>query len=131
MSKKEPLKMPPIGDYSSRKEWEAACWKKIVESEELLRLLVTSHERHDIVMRAAAIDGLTSGKSYRKIAEELWLSSQTISGIKKALDEKAYKSYLERSKKGRKKRRYSFIETPRRKPKGRPIRTKYGVLYIP
>ncbi|OGY99518.1 MAG: hypothetical protein A2945_01520 [Candidatus Liptonbacteria bacterium RIFCSPLOWO2_01_FULL_52_25] len=105
MSKKEPMKTLPLGDYTSRKEWEDACWKKIVESEELLQLLITSHERHDIVMRAAAIDGLASGKSYRKIAEELWLSSQTISGIKKAMDEKAYRSYLERSKKGRKKKK--------------------------
>src|SRR3989344_7123234 len=105
MGKKEPMKVPSLEDYSSRKEWEAACWKKIIESEELLQLLITSHERHDIVMRAAAIDSIASGKSYRKIAEELWLSSQTISGIKKAMDEKAYKSYLERSKGERKKKK--------------------------
>ena len=131
MDKKELVNMPPISDYASRKEWEAACWKKIAGSEKLLWLLVTSHERHDIVMRAAAVDGIASGKSYRTIGAELWLSPQTISGIKKALSEKAYNSYRERSKKERKKRVYSIIESRERKRRGTPRRTKYGVLYMP
>ena len=122
--------MPPMSNYSSRKEWEIVYWEKILESKELLQLLITSHERHDIVMRAAAIESLSYGKSYRKIGEELWLSSQTVSGIKKAINEKTYKSYLERSKKGRKKREYSFTKTRRRRPEGIPRRTKYGTLYI-
>jgi predicted transcriptional regulator len=57
-------------------------------------------------MRAAALDRLSTGKSYSEIGEELWLSPQTVSGIKKAASEKSYKSYLERSKKGRKKKIY-------------------------
>ena len=132
MSKKEMPQMPSPRDYSSRNEWEAACWEKIVGSEELLRLVVTSHERHDIVMRIAALARLVSGVSYQKIGEELWLSPQTISGIKKAVSEKTYRSYLERSKKERKKRVCSTIGEPRwHRPRGTPRRTKYGVLYVP
>jgi len=123
--------MPSINDYPSRKEWEAVYWKKIVESEELLQLIITSHERHDIVMRAAAVDRIASGKSYKEIGEELWISPQTISSIKKAVSEKAYRSYLERSKKERKKRTYSIVRSSERKRKGRPMRTKYGTIYIP
>jgi len=58
-------------------------------------------------MRAAAIDLIQSGKSYRQISEKLWLSSQTISCLKKALAENGYKSYQERSKTERKKKNYS------------------------
>jgi len=123
--------MPAVSDYSSRKEWEAACWQKIATSEELLQLLTTAYDRHNIVMRAATVDGLASGKSYRKIGEELWISPQTISSIKKSANEKVYKSYLERSKKERKKRVYGIVESHRRKPRGTPRRTKYGILYAP
>ncbi|MFA5099054.1 MAG: Trp family transcriptional regulator [Candidatus Paceibacterota bacterium] len=126
--------LPPIGNYSSRKEWENICWRKILKSEELLNLLVTSDERHDLVMRVAAINGISAGKTYRKIGEELWLSPQTVSGIKKALSEKLYKSYKERSKTERKKKVYNSI--PKRTPKkewheGTPRRTKYGTIYLP
>ena len=122
--------LPPISDYSSRNEWEAACWQKISESKELLRSLISTNERHNLVMRTAAIDGLLSGKSYRKIAEELWLSSQTISAIKKGLAENAYKSHVERSKNSKKK----VVENTTsqfKKPKHKRIfrRTKYGKLY--
>ena len=123
--------MPLINNYPSRNEWEAACWEKILKSKDLLRLLITAHERYDLVMRAAAIDSLFSGKSYKQIEEELWLSPQTVSGIKKAVREKNYKSYLERSKKERKKKIYSSDIKPRRsRPIGIPRRTKYGTLYI-
>ncbi len=124
--------LPQIGDYSSRMEWEAACWEKISKSEKLLRLLVTSHERRDLVMRAACLHGLVSGKSYRQIGEELWLSPQTVSGIKRAIHEKNYRSYLERSKKERRKRQYSFSSARvKSKPSGWPRRTKYGKIYLP
>ncbi len=123
--------MPPASSYPSRTEWEAACWKKTNEYDELLQLLITSYERHHIVMRAVTLERLASGKSYKEIGKELWLSPQTISSIKKAASEKAYRSYLERSKKGKKKRIYSVIKSPRRKSKGTPRRTKYGILYVP
>ena len=124
--------LPPLGNYPSRAEWEAACWREILASKALLQLLITSHERHDIIMRAAILEGLAAGKSYRRIGEEMWVSPQTISAVKKALREKNYRSYLERSKKERIKRKYS-ASTISNKPKrrGRPIRTKYGTIYMP
>lgn len=132
MSKKE-LIIPEISQFSSRKEWEAVCWQKILASPQLLQLITTQHERKDLVMRAAALDRIQSGKSYRQISRELWLSLQTISGIKKALNENHYKSYLERSKKERKRKTYSSNSKPRspKKPSGISRRTKYGIVYIP
>ena len=84
-------------------------------------------------MRAAVISGINSGKSYRQIAEELWLSPQTISSIKKALKENNYQSYRERSKKERKKKVYSSNPTvnQKRKHRGKPVRAKYGTIYLP
>lgn len=122
----------PVSDYPSWAAWEAACWKKLAASQGLLRLLITTHERHDLVMRAAALDRILSGKSYRQIGDELWLSPQTVSGIKKAFKEKNYRSYLERSKTERKKRIYSSLRhsAPPR-PNSRPVRTKYGTVYLP
>jgi len=124
--------MPLRRDHPSSKEWEAACWQKILESKELPQLLITAHERHDLVMRAAALDMLIAGKSYRQIGEELYLSPQTISGIKKAVSEKSYRSYLERSKKERKRRKYSLDSAPvKTRRRGTPRRTKYGTIYLP
>jgi len=94
--------------------------------------LITSHERHNLVMRAAALKGLTSGKSQRQISKEFFLSLQTISAVKKAMAENNYRSYLERSKKEREKKKYSIgpaSAKPRRR--GRPHRTKYGTIYLP
>ncbi len=132
VDKKKSQIMPVIGDYHSRAEWETVCWQKILASKDMLELLITSHERHNLIMRAAAVCALNSGKSYRQIGKELWLSSQTISGIKKALTENNYRSYLERSKKERKKKVPSHMtKTWQYKPKGTPRRTKYGILYMP
>lgn len=121
--------MPLLGNYRSRAEWEDACWHKISESKEILELISTSSERHDLVMRAAAINALILGKSYREIGKELWLSPQTISGIKKTLDEDSYKSYPGR--KERKKKVYSHSDTRKYGPRGTPRRTKYGIVYMP
>ena len=123
--------MPATNDYSSRKEWEVACWRNIVESGEILQLFITPYERHNIVMRVATLEGLASGKSYKKIGEELWLSPQTISSIKKAVSEKLYRSYRDRGKSERKKKTYSTIKTPGNKTKRVFRRPKYGVLYMP
>jgi Trp operon repressor len=129
---KRPTITPSVSDYLSREEWENACWRRVLESKELLQLLITSHERHDLVMRAAALQGLASHKSYREIGKELWLSPQTVSGIKKAASEKTYRSYLERSKKERKRRKYDSGLSPLKpKYRGRPRRTKYGTIYTP
>ena len=128
----KPMLLPAVSGYSSRKEWEAAAWRKILKSKELLDLLITSHERQDLVRRVAAMESLSHGKSYKEIGDELWLSPQTISGIKKALKEKGYRSYLERSKTERKKKKFSSGPIRnRREFRGRPKRTKYGIIYLP
>jgi Trp operon repressor len=124
--------LPAVNRYPSRKDWEEACWQKILKSGDLLELLVTPYERRILVIRAAVIDRLSLGKSYRQIAEELWLSSQTISGIKKAIKENSYRSYRQRGKVERKRIKYSpFLRAVRVRPDGRPVRTKYGTIYLP
>jgi len=123
--------LPPVHSYPSRKEWERACWRKLLKSKNLIALLVTNNERRNLVMRAAVTERINAGKRYRQIAEELWLSPQTISSIRKALRENTYRSYRERGKTERKKRVYSPDTVSRKKLHGRPVRTKYGIVYLP
>ncbi len=127
------VNLPLLGNYSSRKEWEDVCWRKILESRGLLELLVTSNERHKLVMRAAVMEGVHRGKSYKQIADELWLSPQTISSAKRAIKENSYRSYWERSKKERKKRKYNeiFPVSSKSKHRGRRLHTKYGTINMP
>jgi len=126
------FKLPPVGHFHSRRKWEEVCWKKVSRSGAFLNLLVTSYERHNLVIRAAAVDRISSGERYRQIANALWLSPQTISSIKKALGERSYKSYRERGKLERKKRIYSSdLSRNEKKSRGRPVRTKYGIVYVP
>ncbi|MDO8470051.1 MAG: hypothetical protein Q7S84_03505 [bacterium] len=94
--------IPPVSHYASRKEWEAACWKKLIRSRARLEPLVTPRERHALVIRAAALERIGAGISYRRIADELWLSPQTISVLKKSVGEHGYRSYWERGKTERK-----------------------------
>lgn len=131
-SKKGVLRtLPLISRYSSRKEWEGACWHAIITSRNLLELLTTSYERHNVVMRAAVIEGIRLGKKHKQISEELWLSPQTISSIKKAVRENSYRSYRERGKTERRKKVYTSGPSRGRKRRGRPVRTKYGRVYLP
>ncbi len=124
--------LPLINDCASRKEWEDISWRKILESKKLLQSLVTFHERHDLIMRAAILEGLMSGKGQRELSRELSVSLQTINAVKKAIVEDNYRSYLERSKKERKKKKYSVgPASAKTKRKGRPIRTKYGIIHMP
>lgn len=124
--------IPPVDNYPSRREWEEASWRKISESKNLLSTLVTSYERHNLVMRAAVLEGLVLGKGQRQLSRELSVSLQTINAVKKAITEDSYRSYSERSKKERKKRKYSpnsiLSQTKRR---GRSVRTKYGTIHVP
>jgi len=121
--------LPPIGNFSSRREWENAAWRKVVESRKLMQLLLTPYERHDLVMRAAVLEALASGKLHRQISREFFVSLQTINAVKKAMGENGYRSYLDRSKTERKKRDMSTIPSaPRRS--GAPHRTKYGTVYL-
>ncbi len=81
-------------------------------------------------MRTAAAEKLAEGKSYKDIGRELWLSPQTISGIKKAIAGKEYRSYQERTRKKRGK--IVSVSAPQRlKVKGRPHRTKFGTIHMP
>lgn len=130
------INLLPVSRYSSRKEWERASWRKILKSGETMDLLTTSNERHNLVMRAAVMDRLISGKRQKEIAEELWLSPQTINSTKKAIKENSYKSYRERGKTERKKKIYSSspsssLTASKRKHHGKAVRTKYGTLYVP
>ncbi len=133
MDKKQLMNLPSADKYSSRKEWENVCWCEIIKSEEMLELLATSHERHDLVMRAAVLKELLAGKGPRQISRELFVSFQTIEVVKKSMNENNYRSYLERSKKERKKKVYSVDRRPVRgkRPEGRPRRTKFGTIYMP
>ena len=124
------LSFPPIGQCPSRKEWEGACWQKILKSGEILDLLTTANERHNLIMRAAVVDCVNSGKKFRQIVEELQLSPQTVSSIKKALQENGYRSYRERGKTERKKKIYSS-HSSKKKPYRHYRRTKYGKVYLP
>ena len=124
--------LPRLGKYASRKEWEVACWKRLLRSPGRFYQIMTSYERHDIVMRAAVAHLLSLDLSYRDIGRELWLSPQTISVVKKGLLERGYRSYAVREKVERKKRVYSVDHRrPHRKiPMGQSHRTKYGTIHL-
>ena len=87
--------LPPRQSFSSRAAWEKACWRHIIEKEKLLSRITTASERHDIVMRAACLQALVQGKSYRDISRELSLSLQTISSVRHTVDGGHYQSYAE------------------------------------
>ena len=127
--------LPPLSHYASRKEWEHACWQKILNSEtlkDILGIAVTSYERHNLIIRVAAIGSIISGKKSGEIAKELWLSPQTISSIKKSISGTNYRSYRETGKTARKKKVYSRDTfSMRKRHRGRPVRTKYGTVYLP
>ena len=82
-------------------------------------------------MRAAAMEGFASGKGHRQLSRELFISLQTLNSVKKAMAENNYKSYLERGKKDRKKKKYSVDLGPAKKHRGRSVRTKYGIIHMP
>ncbi|MDO8664862.1 MAG: Trp family transcriptional regulator [Candidatus Liptonbacteria bacterium] len=124
--------IPEREKYSSRKEWEEVLWQKISESKELLSTLLTSYERRNLIVRAAILKGLSLGKGQRQLSRELSVSLQTINSVKKAITEKSYRSYSERGKKERKKREYSSSSFGTKiKRRGRPVRTKYGIVHMP
>ncbi len=125
--------LPLMDNYVSRKDWERACWRKMIKSEKMLQALTTPSERHNVVMRATATEALQSGKSYRQISKELGISLQTINSIKRAVDRNGYQSYFERSKKGGRKKQSNTKAITSIKPRreGRRQRTKYGIVYLP
>lgn len=130
---KELLSLPSKNRYPSRQEWEGACWKKILKSEKLLDLFVTPYERYNIVLRAATMELLNSGRGTRPITRELQISRQTVSSVKKTVKGMGYKSYRERGKTERKKKVYShhLSQNKNRSYGGYYRRTKYGKVYMP
>ena len=87
--------IPSINKFKSRKEWEARVWSKLIEGftkinspqemEKALNLLLTSHEKTQMIKRASTVSLLKQGKSYREIGELLWLSPTTVNAIRKSL----------------------------------------------
>jgi len=73
-------------------------------------------------MRAAITDLVNSEKGIRQIARDLQITTQTVASVKKAAKENAYKSYRERGKTERKKKK---------EPYRHYRKTKYGKVYIP
>jgi len=78
VANRELITLPNLKNYASRKDWETACWYKILLSRNLLDSLTTFNERHNIVLRAAAIEEIHSGKTYKEISGELFLSPHQI-----------------------------------------------------
>ena len=124
------LLLPAQKDYASRVAWETACWNTVLQSERLLNALVTPYERRNIIMRAIAINLINSGTGLRQISRDLGISRQTISAVKKAINEAGYVSYWERSKTDRKKKLYSSFRS-QKNPYRRYRRTKYGKVSVP
>ena len=105
-----------INKFDSRREWEKYIWsiliKEIIkansikEIEKVLDLLLTAHEKKQMIKRASAISLLKQGKSYSEIGEVLWLSPTTISAIRKSLRTKeGYVTRYMRNKKPEKKQK--------------------------
>lgn len=120
--------IPPISKYNSRKEWESECWKNVVKDIALLQSFITSYERHNIIMRVAVFQMISSGKSYKEIGKELWISPQTISGIVKSIKGNKYESYREQNKGKQVKNR--VLSIPICPIKKRRVRSKFGTTYV-
>jgi uncharacterized protein YerC len=124
--------LPLLSDFPTRQQWEAATWEilterlvkvtNLAELKEILQFLLSPHERHTLTYRALAASRIQSHISYSEIGQELWLSPQTISALKKSLIEGEYKSSYAR---GHKKKDFVSL-VPDRKPKVRYRSTKYG-----
>lgn len=102
--------IPSDKKFNSKKEWEAHVWSKLVngfvetnsaqEVAGALDMLLTAHEKKQMINRASAISLLKQGMSYSEIGKILWLSPTTISAIKKSIREQAgYISRYARNKK--------------------------------
>lgn len=134
------IKIPKTSDFPPRSQWEIVTWDIVIahltalqkpkDMKLLFELFMTPHERSLFLRRIAAANRILEGQHYRAIGEELWLTPQTISAIKKALQNKHYKSYYERGKTERKKKVYSPPpkSLERKNPFLRKRRTKFGTI---
>jgi len=101
-----------------RKYWEEHAWKEFLKSMErgksakqlanFFDNLLSDDEKKASMRRLAIFSMIRAGKSYKEISRILWVSSKTISAIKKSIvEDKGYKSsyyYDEISKKEKIKR---------------------------
>ena len=127
--------VPSVYKFGSRKEWEVHVWKKLVEGlakatssqgiERSLEMLVTAHERKQIIKRAAAVSLLRQGKTYREIGEMLWLSPTTISAIRKSM--RVGEGYVSRYTRRKKREK---LQKPLTKKEWRRLRFKLWIEAI-
>ncbi len=74
--------------------------------EKMLGMLLTVHEKKQMIKRASAISLLRQGGSYSEIGKSLWLSPTTISAIRKSIrTQTGYISRYTRNKKHEKKQK--------------------------
>jgi len=110
------LPISSVNKFKSRKEWERYIWSVLIkeitransikEIEKIFDMLLTAHEKKQMIKRASAISFLKQGKSYRQIGEILWLSSNTINAIRKSLrTQEGYVSRYMRNKKPERKQK--------------------------
>jgi DNA-binding CsgD family transcriptional regulator len=94
--------MKNIKEFNSRKDWINFTWSTILadvknpQFANMLNVLISAHEKENIVNRLAALIFIEQGKSYKQIGEELWVSPTTIRSLKRITDNnysKEYKSY--------------------------------------
>lgn len=108
--------IPSVEKFKSRKDWEEYIWSQLTKGlaeadstqkiKEFLNMLLTAHEKKQMIKRASAVSLLKQGKSYREIGELLWLSPVTISAIRKSMRaQKEYVSSYARNKKPEKKQK--------------------------
>jgi len=110
--------MKNISISENRKYWEERAWKEFLESSknakslnqltEFFDSLLSNSEKKVIMRRLSIFSMLKAGKSYKEISKNLWVSSKTVSAIKKSIvGNKRYKSsyyYDELSKKEKSKK---------------------------
>ncbi|TRZ64838.1 MAG: hypothetical protein D4Q79_00670 [Spirochaetia bacterium] len=105
-------------EFNYGKDWEIRAWLKFLENTknvksgkkltEFFDNLLSENEKKIIIRRIVAISMIRAGKSYKEIGRILWISSKTISAIKKSvLNDYTYKSgryYSEKSDEEKRKR---------------------------
>jgi Trp operon repressor len=128
-----------VSDFNTRNGWKTAAWNQLIDSlansnaedlRKIVELITSPYERNLMTIRAAVLERLDSGESYREIGRELWVSPTMISWIKKGLNTKKYTSSWEKVKVDT---RINQIKKSRAKERPWPNRyrqTKYGRLRI-
>ncbi len=82
--------------FESRKDWEDFIWEEFAQTllglnskkqiTGLLNSVISKKEKNFIIKRLIAIQLINQGKSYSEISRILWISPNTISSIKKCLN---------------------------------------------